>query len=92
MLNHQNLDQIKNFLNLERISVTQKITINCFLKDPKLTKDLTFTEKVLNVENQLKKLSPNIELKIIEEGEILNVEQLEFFPESGINGITECGK
>jgi hypothetical protein len=87
MIHQKNLDQIKNFLDLEKISVSEKIIIYCFLKEAKQIMDLSFVEKVASVEKQLKQqISPNIELKIIEEGEIENVEQLEFSAESGING------
>ena len=47
-----NIEQIKSFLDVERISIIQKTTAYCFLKDPKQMEDKDFIEKL----GQVKKL------------------------------------
>jgi len=39
-----NIEQIKSFLDVERISITQKTTAYCFLKDPKQMEDKDFAK------------------------------------------------
>ena len=82
MINQQTLEQIKNFLNLEKISMVQKITIHILPKK----EDDGFVIKLEQVKKDLKKISPNIYFEIMEEGEIVNVEQLEFSHESTGDG------
>ena len=62
-----NIEQIKSFLDVERISIAQKTTAYCFLKDPKQIEDKDFIEKL----DQVKKLfSDNkIEFKLVDEAE-----------------------
>ena len=69
-------------LDLEKITVLEKITILCYPKK----NDKNFKEKFENVEKEMKKISKNIELKVIEEGEIDYVKTIDFSGESGIDG------
>ena len=83
MIDNNQLNQIAKKLNLEKISVIQKVEILCFPKK----NDKEFKEKFKKVEKDVKKISKQIDLKIVEEGEIDNVKAIEFSAESGINGV-----
>lgn len=56
------LNQLKNFLNLEKILVIKKIELLCLPKDN--------NEEFKNKMSYVKKIHPNIEFKIIEDTEI----------------------
>lgn len=73
MIQQHHLDQIKQFLDLEKISVTQKIIVNILPKK----QDSDFSDKLISVKKELKK--KNIELRIIEEGEIDDVKSIDLF-------------
>jgi hypothetical protein len=92
MIDQRNLDRIVNFLGLEKIIVLQKIEIICFPNMNLETPD--FNEKIEKVKKELKKLGSDIELKIVEEGEIDNndVKYIEFSPQSGSDGINPFGR
>lgn len=64
----QYLEQIHNFLDLEKIIVQEKTIL--YLTPKKINKD--FNEKLVEVEKYVKQISSKIEIKIIEEGEIDN--------------------
>jgi hypothetical protein len=66
MITENNLDQIKEFLNLEKISVIQKIIILCI---PKI-EDAEFYIKLEKVKDELKKFGPNVTIQIVSEGDI----------------------
>ena len=85
MINNQTLEQIKNFLDLEKIIAIQKTTIYILPKKDKEDDD-EFFNKLIQVKKELKNVSPYISVEFMKEGEIDNVEQLGFQPESGSNG------
>ncbi len=62
-----NIEQIRSFLDAERITISQKTTVYCFLKDSKQVEDDGFIKKL----DQVKKLfrDNRIELKLVEEAE-----------------------
>jgi len=76
MIDQNQINQIAQFLNLEKINVIQKIELLCF---PKVNND-EFKIKVENVKKELKKI-PNVDLHIVEEGDI-DVKLIEFSSES----------
>lgn len=78
MQRHQLLDSIIKKLDLEKISVLERVTIFCFPKK----NDENFRKKFLEVEQEIKKISKEIDLKIIEEGEIDHVKGITFSAES----------
>lgn len=84
MLNiDQLLNNISTKLDLEKINMIQRITIYCC---PKKLDD-KFRKKFSEVEKEVKKISKEIDLKIIEEGEIDYVKGITFSAESGSDGI-----
>jgi|LSQX01.2.fsa_nt_gb hypothetical protein len=80
MIDQNKLNQIIQFLNLEKINVVQKIELYCFPRE--YSKE--FEQKVKTIQ---KDIGNNITLKIIYEGEIENNANLEFSTESNTNGV-----
>ncbi len=72
MINNQQIQQIVQTLNLEKITVLQKINLVCF---PTIQDD-DFRNKFNEVEKQLKKISQNIELSVCSDAEIDTVKAL----------------
>ena len=72
------INNISKKLDLEKITVLERVTIFCFPKK----NDENFREKFLEVEKEVKKISKVIDLKIIEEGEIDHVKGIDFSTES----------
>jgi hypothetical protein len=75
---NQLVDSIARKLDLEKINVQERVTIFCFPKK----NDENFRKKFLEVEQEVKKISKEIDLKIIEEGEIDHVKSITFSTES----------
>ena len=79
MIDQNRLNQIVNFLNLEKIVVREKLEVYCFPKEQ--TED--FYKKVEMVK---KDLGNSIDLKIVNEGELIN-DNIELPVESCTNGV-----
>lgn len=76
MINNQELEEIKTFLDLEQIMAFETLTILCLPK----YKNPDFEEKCNVIKSLLKQRleTSQIIFKIIEKGEIENVESIEF--------------
>ncbi len=79
MIDQNQLNQIVQFLNLEKIVVRQKIELYGFPKE----RTEEFEKKLEIVKKQL---GNNVDLKIVNEGEIVN-DNIELPAESGPDGI-----
>lgn len=66
-LTNDNLNKIKEFLDLEKIIVIEKVDILCFSKSNIHTPE--FNEKFNKIEKEIKSISKNIDIKIIQEGD-----------------------
>lgn len=76
MINNQELEQIKTFLDLEKIMAFETLTILCLPK----YKNPEFEEKCNHIKSLLKQRlqETKIIFEIIEKGEIENVKSIEF--------------
>lgn len=84
MIDEKYLKKIVKNLDLERIVINETITLICIPK--KVNKE--FIEKFYEEERELNKISHNVILKYVEEGEIDNVKRIEFPPKSTSDGVT----
>ena len=78
-MDQNQLNQIVNFLNLEKIVVRQKIELYCFPKE----QSEDFHKKVEMIK---KDLGNSVDLKIVNEGELIN-DNIELPDESGTDGV-----
>lgn len=72
MLNNQQIQQVVNVLKLEKITVLQKIVLVCV----PTVQDEDFLNKFKDIEKQLKKISPMIELSVCSDAEIDTIKAL----------------
>jgi hypothetical protein len=78
-MDQNQLNQIVQFLNLEKILIRQRVELYCFPKEQ--TED--FQKKLEMVK---KELGNSVDLKIVNEGEIIN-DNIELPAESSTNGV-----
>lgn len=84
MNSNEEIKQILKKLNLEKLAIVETTTIYCFPKE----NNKEFQQKFKKAEDDLKKITKSVTLKLVEEGEIEHVKRIEFSTESGSNGTS----